>query len=430
MVSINYDSIIKDICFNKPIKCNDIYIANVSNPTFIKLPKLNILTTGKNDRNCYELWYHIDLNTVEGTTLIKMLHGLDICALNEAEKKSGTWFGKSIKRERLEQLYIPPYNKDKNDNLYLKLNIENKTLLKRFELDHISEIKITGLEFYKNKFKYLIHIDNVSVASNIELESNIDFVKYLDKTSMNVDLDVESKVINDDMIDNLADTHEDDHEVQSLVEDTLEVQSVVEDADERQTVVIEDTLEVQSVEDADERQTVVVEDTLEVQSVVEDADERQTVVVEDTHEVQSVVEDADERQTVVIEDTHEVQSVIEDADERQTVVVEDTLEVQSVVEDADERQTVVVEDTLEVQSVIEDADERQMVIKDDEVQSNISNLSRAEIETMVSEKKDEVKKCFINAERASQVAENLRLKAIKKSNELKECEKILNNEYI
>ena len=115
MVSINYDSIIKDICFNKPIKCNDIYIANVSNPTFIKLPKLNILTTGKNDRNCYELWYHIDLNTVEGTTLIKMLHGLDICALNEAEKKSGTWFGKSIKRERLEQLYIPPYNKDKND---------------------------------------------------------------------------------------------------------------------------------------------------------------------------------------------------------------------------------------------------------------------------------------------------------------------------
>jgi len=51
------------------------------------------------------------------------------------------------------------------------------------------------------------------------------------------------------------------------------------------------------------------------------------------------------------------------------------------------------------------------------------SINKTDLQDMISEKRLHCQKCFINAEKANRAAENLRLKAIKASSELKEYEK-------
>ena len=46
---------------------------------------------------------------------------------------------------------------------------------------------------------------------------------------------------------------------------------------------------------------------------------------------------------------------------------------------------------------------------------------------VIQEKKDFTKKCFLQAEKVSRAAENLRIKAIKSINELKQYEEVYDN---
>lgn len=203
-MSKHYNIENNDILFDKPHKKNNIYIANLVNKYNIKLPKLDILKTGKNNIDIYEIWYKIDLQTNEGEKLVKLLYTLDNHALTESTKNSVKWFGKELTREYLEESYIPPYDEDEEGNIYLKLNILNESLLKDFEQNHETEFEIEGLEFYRNRFKYSFIVTDVHIKSNFDIETTFDFIKSIESTSRNVNVEM-NKVITNDVINDLAD---------------------------------------------------------------------------------------------------------------------------------------------------------------------------------------------------------------------------------
>lgn len=59
--------------------------------------------------------------------------------------------------------------------------------------------------------------------------------------------------------------------------------------------------------------------------------------------------------------------------------------------------------------------------------SIITNLTSKELENIIDEKRNFTKKCFVQAEKVSRAAENLRLKAIQSVNQLRKYEETYNN---
>ena len=227
-----YKDIINDnidentIFFNNPKKINGIYIAPTVNKVSYRLNKLEILKTGQNEKKQYEIWYKINLNTTEGVKLCNFLYMLDNIALDTVAEKSPEWLNDKLSRDYLEKKYIPPYDDDIKGNIYLKLNIFNKNLLSKFNEEHICEICIEGLEFYKNKFKYLLIISNVISKSKFDLESKFDFIKSIETKSLNNQPKIKSKkkVITKEIINELADNSS----VSSIEDDNKSILSRLE----------------------------------------------------------------------------------------------------------------------------------------------------------------------------------------------------------
>jgi hypothetical protein len=67
------------------------------------------------------------------------------------------------------------------------------------------------------------------------------------------------------------------------------------------------------------------------------------------------------------------------------------------------------------------------ILESDSVKSNNTKLTVKELESLIDEKRDYTKKCFLQAEKVSRAAENLRLKAIQSVNTLREYEETYNN---
>lgn len=109
----------------------------------------------------------------------------------------------------------------RDDIIYLKAGIKDANLLNKFENAHSSKVLIEGLIFFKKNFMFSLTIIDVDELDNLEEESRIDFIK-----SLNMKNDIENKienemennknlklkketiseedVINDDVINNLA----------------------------------------------------------------------------------------------------------------------------------------------------------------------------------------------------------------------------------
>ena len=58
------------------------------------------------------------------------------------------------------------------------------------------------------------------------------------------------------------------------------------------------------------------------------------------------------------------------------------------------------------------------------IQTKVSELSKIEIKSVINNKRDTVKRYFLNAERANRAAENLKLKAMRANNDLKKYEEL------
>jgi len=113
--------------FSDPSKNDrDIYMAKLSEPLFIKLPRMSLYTNKKNSDGSYNIYYCIDLDDPECSKLIEFLYNLDSSAVEQCVKKSRKWFnGRRITKDILENKYIPPYNSNDHDVVFIKVSVRD-----------------------------------------------------------------------------------------------------------------------------------------------------------------------------------------------------------------------------------------------------------------------------------------------------------------
>ena len=185
--------------FDKPTKFNGRYLAVLNNELIFKLPQMKVFKLQeKNDR--WDLSFVIDIENKECTKLVEFLYKLDESALYRFKENSLKWFNKKFNNKILEESYVPSYDTDKHGNLLFNLNLYDKKLLKYLKSPHIATVKVEGLEFHKNKFKYSIIVTDLKSQDSFDTESRLDFIKCLDNSM------IKKHSLNDDVINNLADT--------------------------------------------------------------------------------------------------------------------------------------------------------------------------------------------------------------------------------
>lgn len=196
---------LESIQFHTPSKNkNGIYEAKLTSNILFKLPELDIQATGKNEEGNYEIWYILDLKDIKCEHLINLLESLDSKVLKIVSENCLNWFNKELSLDTIKNLYQPCYSEEDNE-IVMKLEIHDKTLLNKFSKKHITLCCIDSLKFYANKFMFSFNVNDVKEIKIIE--ESIDLIKTLDKKDpINKILKKESKkVINDNVIDDLAD---------------------------------------------------------------------------------------------------------------------------------------------------------------------------------------------------------------------------------
>ena len=299
--------------FQKPYK-NDTgyYISKLVEPIILTLPKMEIHDNGKNEKGQYEIRYVLDINDVKFKQLIEDLYHLDEFALDTAFKNSKEWFGQEISKDVLENLYITPYE-DEDDSLFIKLSIDNDSLLEKFNYEHYCIVEIKSLEFYRSSFKFVMNVKDVII---------------------------EEKEINDE-----------NKNVSLNFNELIEGKSVVEEVLEDETN--NELLETNNAQETNNTQ-------------------------EETNNTQAVNDNEDDFKTQFIENvSRTTQNII---DENATQYLD-----------------------------------------------TYSELSKQDVESIISTKREESRRCFLNAERAGRAANNLKKKALETASELKKYEQILDN---
>merc|ERR1711937_525263 len=169
----------------------------------------------KKINNRYELSYVVDLKKPECAKLIEFLYKLDSSALDESSKNSEQWFGKKISEDLLEERYVPAYDTDENGIVFFKVNVTKKKFFNLFKNPYIATIEVEGLEFDKNKFRYSILVHDVETVDSFDIESRLDFIKCFENKKT-------KPIINDDVINNLADTDNLDEEYQTKTDENTQ----------------------------------------------------------------------------------------------------------------------------------------------------------------------------------------------------------------
>lgn len=180
----------QNLQFSVPSKTKGgVYLAKINKPVLFRLPEMDVLSVveeqldGSSATQNMVYKYLIDLENNACQKLLKFLYNLDSIAIQAAERESLKWFGRCLSRTAVQEKYIPPYDTDVNDDLFLRVQVSTEVQKKfkhfNFEQPHYAVMSIEGLHFYKNNFVY-----SLQVTKFMKLKSN---------------------GINDEMIDVLAD---------------------------------------------------------------------------------------------------------------------------------------------------------------------------------------------------------------------------------
>lgn len=234
---INLD---KEYVFLEPKKCeNNLYVSELQEKCCIKLPNLSILDTGVDEFKNKVIAYLIDENNEEHTKLLELFNNLDKIAVKKAHENSLSWFGKKIKLDSLNKMYMPPYSSTKDNKIYVKFCIDEASKdidLSKFEMEHGVDISIEGLVFYKNTYNYKININNIRLLKDIEEVSNIDFLDTLNSRKNAV-----NKLSNLDIDDTLLEKQTIDRKtILSMAKDAnlLDDESILQNDGETNTVIV------------------------------------------------------------------------------------------------------------------------------------------------------------------------------------------------
>ena len=288
--------------FQKPTKNETgYYVSQLEEPIVLNLPKMQIHGNGKNEKGQYEIRYVLDINNNSFKELIENLYNLDEFALETAYQNSKEWFGQEISKDVLENLYITPYE-DEDDLLFIRLAIDDESLLEKFNYEHKSVVEVKSLEFYRNSFKFVMVVKDVIIEEQQENENMVE----TNNEPLNFNELIESK---------------NDNQIEELLEKENSEEMITESKQQEQL---------------EDYKTQIIEDSsLTTQNII------------------------DENATQFL-DTY-------------------------------------------------------------------SQLSKQDVESIISTKREESRRCFLNAERANRAANNLKKKALETADELKRYEKILEN---
>ena len=178
---------LEDHSFSKPYK-NDkgIFIAKLNNPFAFYLPKSELCDMFQDNYGNNVINYIINLDL--HSEIIQFLENFDTLCITSASENSVSWFGKNLDSEKLIKYYNTLYELSEDErSLYLPIGIEpdqiNDIIRYNDNDDTILSVKITGIEFFKQTFRWTIQFN--SIVDSIEESEDDDDMNFDDLVDNN-----------------------------------------------------------------------------------------------------------------------------------------------------------------------------------------------------------------------------------------------------
>jgi len=227
---LEYESLEEhNISFQKPTKNDqDIFIAKLHTPLAFYLPKSEVFDMYQDpfSNNIINYLINIDLHP----EMITFLENLDSLCVTTASEHAKEWFDKDLDIETLIKYYNTLYDMSEDEtDVYLPIEIENAkdiTTIMEYNTDEalILSIKIIGIEFYKQTFKWKLEFNAILDSDDIVSDSE-DSIESDISTSSEEEIDFNNILIKDNIAN---DTHT-DPETKDVEQDTVSINAGVID---------------------------------------------------------------------------------------------------------------------------------------------------------------------------------------------------------
>ena len=165
---IDYTSLEKkNISFDKPMKNNrGIFVAKLNRPMKFYLPRSEIFDMYQDpfSNNIVNYLINSDLHP----EMINFLENLDSMCISIAADYSKEWFNKDLEVETLVKYYNTLYDMSEDESsIYLPIELENTDDIQSISeynsnSSYILSIKIIGIEFYKQTFKWKLEFNKIT----------------------------------------------------------------------------------------------------------------------------------------------------------------------------------------------------------------------------------------------------------------------------
>ena len=170
----------EDHSFSKPFKNEKgIFIAKLNKPFAFYLPKSELCDMFQDNYGNNIINYVINLDL--HSEIIQFLENFDTLCITRASENSNSWFGKNLNSEKLIKYYNTLYELSEDEkSLYLPIGIEtnqiNDIISYNENNDSILSVKITGIEFFKQTFRWTIKFN--SIVDNIQQSEDDDDMNF------------------------------------------------------------------------------------------------------------------------------------------------------------------------------------------------------------------------------------------------------------
>ena len=372
---LDYDNLLDlGLKFTKPIKSeNNTYIAKLEKPIFFILPKSEILNVHQDSFGTNICRYIVNLE--EHSEFLTFLDNLDSLCVNIAADYSVEWFNQKRDSKQLVSRYSNIYTLDEDEHGELvTCDIEVDDLEQLSDLNLYNEddninilVGIEGIEFYKQSFKWKLVIDSL-----------------IDRIG---DEEEEEQVLEDDGFDFSSELEKSTNQRQSL-----EKSKIIQKNSQKQEETISNSIRL---------------------------DKKPEPTVHKPHKTSSDIASTSVRLDKKPEPVNEslsirgiVKNKLDKSMDKTSIATSEVINRDVISELAEDVPKKYIGTKVDTQSISSSKPlEKQLEISD--------RLSMSEIESIITQKKNESNEFLLNAERAKRAAEGLYQKGIERANEVK-----------
>jgi hypothetical protein len=228
---LEYESLEEhNISFHRPTKNDqDIFIAKLHTPLAFYVPKSEVFDMYQDPFSNNIINYLI--NTDLHPEMITFLENLDSLCVTTASEHAKEWFDKDLDIETLINYYNTLYDMSEDEvDIYLPIEIENAkdiATIMKYNTDEslILSIKIIGIEFYKQTFKWKLEFNSILDSDNMVADSD-DSIESDTSSSSEEEIDFNNILIKDNIVN---DTHT-GSETRGVIQDTGSIDyGIIED---------------------------------------------------------------------------------------------------------------------------------------------------------------------------------------------------------